>query len=115
MLMILPETREDFFRVSSCRGSNKGDSVVILVLISDIKIISLTFGDNFFPIQVLSVLDSNYHTFNEVKKSSVTHATEKRLYDHSQVRPADYKEKISISIPYIGISLISSYPQVIEL
>ncbi|XP_045818799.1 uncharacterized protein LOC123911434 isoform X3 [Trifolium pratense] len=61
--------------------------------------------------KVLSVLDSNYHTFNEVKKSSVPHASEKRLYDHSQVRPADYKEKISISIPYIGISLINSYPQ----
>lgn len=64
--------------------------------------------------QVLSVLDSNYHSFNELKKSSAPNATKKKLYDHSQVRPAEYREKISISIPYIGISLINSYPQVIE-
>lgn len=55
--------------------------------------------------KVLSVLDSNYHIFNEVKKPSVPNATEKRLYDHNQVRPAEYKDKISISIPCIGISL----------
>ncbi|XP_024632124.1 uncharacterized protein [Medicago truncatula] len=61
--------------------------------------------------KVLSVLDSNYHIFNEVKKPSVPNATEKRLYDHNQVRPAEYKDKISISIPCIGISLINSYPQ----
>nr|XP_027186042.1 uncharacterized protein LOC101509905 isoform X3 [Cicer arietinum] len=61
--------------------------------------------------KVLSVLDSSYHNFNEAKKSSVPHASEKRLYDHSQVRPTEYQEKISISLPYIGISLINSYPQ----
>ncbi|XP_061363844.1 uncharacterized protein LOC133307357 isoform X2 [Gastrolobium bilobum] len=61
--------------------------------------------------KVLSVLDSNYHIFNDVRKSSVPHAAEKRLYDHNQVRPSEYTEKISIFIPYIGISLISSYPQ----
>ncbi|XP_057415336.1 uncharacterized protein LOC130710179 isoform X3 [Lotus japonicus] len=61
--------------------------------------------------KVLSVLDSNYHIFNDVKNSSVQHAAEKRVYDHSQVRPAEYKEKISICIQYIGISLINSYPQ----
>lgn len=66
-------------------------------------------------LQVLSVLDSNYHIFNDVKKSSVPHAAEKRLYDHKQVRPSEYKEKISIFIPYIGISLIDSSPQVIIL
>lgn len=65
--------------------------------------------------QVLSVLDSNYHIFNDVKKSSVVHATEKRLYDHNVVRASEYKEKISIFVPYIGISLIDSYPQVTEL
>lgn len=61
--------------------------------------------------KVLSVLDSNYHIFNDVKKSSVLHATEKRLYDHNLVRASEYKEKISIFVPYIGISLIDSYPQ----
>lgn len=71
--------------------------------------------DDIFFFQVLSVLDSSYHNFNEAKKSSVPHASEKRLYDHSQVRPTEYQEKISISLPYIGISLINSYPQVIEL
>lgn len=65
--------------------------------------------------QVLSVLDSNYHIFNDVKKSSVPHTTEKRLYDNNLVRASEYKEKISIFVPYIGISLIDSYPQVIEL
>ncbi|KAJ1416635.1 Vacuolar protein sorting-associated protein 13, SHR-binding domain [Sesbania bispinosa] len=61
--------------------------------------------------KVLSVLDSNYHIFNEVKKSSIPLAEEKRLSDHNHVRPAEYKEKLSICIPYIGISLINSYPQ----
>ncbi|TKY59210.1 putative vacuolar protein sorting-associated protein 13A [Spatholobus suberectus] len=61
--------------------------------------------------KVLSVLDSNYHIFNDVKKSSVPHSTEKRLYDHNLVRASEYKEKISIFVPYIGISLIDSYPQ----
>nr|KYP76317.1 Putative vacuolar protein sorting-associated protein 13A [Cajanus cajan] len=61
--------------------------------------------------KVLSVLDSNYHIFNDVKKSSVPHATEKRSYDHNLVRASEYKEKISIFVPYIGISLIDSYPQ----
>ncbi|RDY14648.1 putative vacuolar protein sorting-associated protein 13A, partial [Mucuna pruriens] len=61
--------------------------------------------------KVLSVLDSNYHIFNDVKKSSVPHATVKRLYDHNLVRASEYKEKISIFVPYIGISLIDSYPQ----
>lgn len=69
----------------------------------------------FFFFQVLSVLDSNYHIFNDVKKSSVPLPTEKRLCDHSLVRASEYKEKISICVPYIGISLIDSYPQVIEL
>ncbi|BAT73681.1 hypothetical protein VIGAN_01119500 [Vigna angularis var. angularis] len=61
--------------------------------------------------KVLSVLDSNYHIFNDTKKSSVGHATGKRLYDHNVVRASEYMEKISIFIPYIGISLIDSYPQ----
>ncbi|KAG4977288.1 hypothetical protein JHK84_036989 [Glycine max] len=61
--------------------------------------------------KVLSVLDSNYHIFNDVKKSSVPLPTEKRLCDHSLVRASEYKEKISICVPYIGISLIDSYPQ----
>ncbi|KAK7274520.1 hypothetical protein RIF29_15613 [Crotalaria pallida] len=61
--------------------------------------------------KVLSVVDSNYHIFNDVKKSSVSHAAEKKLYDHKQVRPSEYKEKISISIAHVGISLINSYPQ----
>ncbi|KAF1899682.1 hypothetical protein Lal_00019812 [Lupinus albus] len=61
--------------------------------------------------KVLGVLDSNYHVFNDVKKSSVPHTAEKRLYDHKQVRPSEYKEKISLFVPHIGISLINSYPQ----
>ncbi|KAK7300278.1 hypothetical protein RJT34_11120 [Clitoria ternatea] len=61
--------------------------------------------------KVLSVLDSNYHFLNDVKKSSVPHTAEKRLYDHNLVRASEYKEKISIFVPYIGISLIDSYPQ----
>ncbi|KAL2321117.1 hypothetical protein Fmac_030086 [Flemingia macrophylla] len=61
--------------------------------------------------KVLSVLDSNYHILNDVKKSSVPHATEKWSYDRNLVRASEYKEKISIFVPYIGISLIDSYPQ----
>ncbi|KAK7315042.1 hypothetical protein VNO77_33574 [Canavalia gladiata] len=61
--------------------------------------------------KVLSVIDSNYHIFNDVKKSSVPHAGGKRLHGHNLVRVSEYKEKISIFVPHIGISLIDSYPQ----
>ncbi|KAI9110971.1 hypothetical protein K1719_018091 [Acacia pycnantha] len=61
--------------------------------------------------KVLSVLDSNCHVPSNVKKPSLSHSTGKKLCDHNLARPAEYKEKISIVIPHIGISLINSYSQ----
>ncbi|XLS59714.1 hypothetical protein HN51_009469 [Arachis hypogaea] len=61
--------------------------------------------------KVLSILDSNYHVFSDVKKSDIRQTADKRLYDHKQVKLSEYKEKISIFIPCIGISLINSYSQ----
>jgi len=34
---LIPEAREDFLCIRSCRGSNKGDSVVTLFHISDME------------------------------------------------------------------------------
>ncbi|KAI4331783.1 hypothetical protein L6164_016738 [Bauhinia variegata] len=60
--------------------------------------------------KVLRVVDSNYHILNDMTASSVGHSAEKK-YPHKQVKPLEYREKISIVIPYIGISLINSHPQ----
>lgn len=62
--------------------------------------------------QVLCVIDSSYHILNDMKNSSVYQFREKRKHAQRQEKLVDYKEKISVVIPHVGISLINSDPQV---
>lgn len=64
--------------------------------------------------KVLSIMDSGYHMLKDMKVPSVRQFKEKRKHDQELDAVVDYKEKISVNIPFIGISLIDSYPQVCE-
>lgn len=57
-------------------------------------------------LQVLSIVDSTYHI------PSVPHFGEKKKVVQKQEKFLDYKEKFSVFISYIGISLINSGPEV---
>lgn len=61
--------------------------------------------------KVLSIMDSSYHILKDMKVPSVRQFREKRKHDQELEAVLDYKEKISVNISFIGISLISSYPQ----
>ncbi|KAM3684567.1 hypothetical protein ACJW31_11G053600 [Castanea mollissima] len=61
--------------------------------------------------KVLCVIDSSYHILNDMKNSSAYHLREQGKHAQKQDKLIDYKEKISVVIPHIGISLINSYPQ----
>ncbi|KAA8547313.1 hypothetical protein F0562_003823 [Nyssa sinensis] len=60
--------------------------------------------------KVLSIIDSSYHILNDVKDPRVRFK-EKRKHDQKEETFVDCKEKISVVIPFIGISLMNSYPQ----
>ncbi|XAR69469.1 hypothetical protein NMG60_11001060 [Bertholletia excelsa] len=55
-------------------------------------------------LKVLSIIDSDCHVMNDAKDHHVTQ------FQHEETS-FDCKEKISIAIPFIGISLMNSYPQ----
>ncbi|KVH90901.1 hypothetical protein Ccrd_007067 [Cynara cardunculus var. scolymus] len=57
-------------------------------------------------LKVLSIIDSSYHVFDDIKSP---HSP--RLYDQKQESSVLYKERLSIAIPFIGISVMSSQPQ----
>ncbi|XP_059429987.1 uncharacterized protein LOC132163636 isoform X3 [Corylus avellana] len=61
--------------------------------------------------KVFCVIDSSYHILNDMKNSSVYQFREKRKHAQRQEKLVDYKEKLSVVIPYVGISLINSDPQ----
>lgn len=65
--------------------------------------------------QVLRVIDSSSHVLDEMKSTNVPHLRQKRKYDHKQDKVLGYKEKISLVIPYIGISLINFHAQVYKI
>lgn len=54
-------------------------------------------------LQVLSIVDSSYHIYPSVIKRKIA---------QNQPVFSEYKEKISINIPFIGISIMNSEPQV---
>ncbi|PSS01845.1 Vacuolar protein sorting-associated protein like [Actinidia chinensis var. chinensis] len=62
-------------------------------------------------IKVLSIVDSSYHVLNDAKNPRVPQFKGKRKHDLKQEMSVDFKEKISVAIPFIGISLINSHPQ----
>ncbi|KAK3033799.1 hypothetical protein RJ639_034370 [Escallonia herrerae] len=60
-------------------------------------------------LKVLSVIDSSSHILNDVKGSLLPRFKGKGKCDHNQAFHC--KERISVSIPFIGISVMNSYPQ----
>lgn len=72
-------------------------------------------SDIFSIMQVLSVIDSSYHSFDEIKTPHSPRLNDRTEYDHRQESSVLYKERLSIAIPFIGISVMSSQPQVHNL
>ncbi|XVF82463.1 hypothetical protein PTKIN_Ptkin16aG0050400 [Pterospermum kingtungense] len=61
--------------------------------------------------KVLSIIDSTYHVLKDMKDRSTVRFQEKQKSEDKQEKSVDYKEKFSLTIPFIGISLVNSYPQ----
>ncbi|XP_057965676.1 uncharacterized protein LOC131156193 isoform X2 [Malania oleifera] len=61
--------------------------------------------------KVLSVIDSSCHIFDDMNNSSLLRFREKRKHDQKHNKFVNCKEKISVFIPYMTFSLISSCPQ----
>ncbi|XP_073129939.1 intermembrane lipid transfer protein VPS13 isoform X2 [Henckelia pumila] len=61
-------------------------------------------------IKVLSIIDSSYHVLNDLKNLHVPLLKDnrKQTQDGSSIV---YKEKLSVDIPFIGISLMNSHPE----
>lgn len=62
---------------------------------------------------MLSIIDSSCHVLGEVKSSTSLVFGKKSDSTEVAEKLTHYKEKISVRISSIGISLINSYPQVI--
>ncbi|KAL7589773.1 hypothetical protein Lser_V15G35826 [Lactuca serriola] len=58
-------------------------------------------------LKVLSIIDSSYHIFDDIKISRSPRLTDKKEDDEKQ----ESCERLSVSIPFIGISVMSSQPQ----
>lgn len=61
--------------------------------------------------KVISIIDSGYHILRDIKDPRARRYRGERQHDQRQGACVDYTEKISVSIPYIGISLMDSYPK----
>lgn len=62
--------------------------------------------------QVLSIIDSSYHVLNDMKRLHVPRSKDngKQAQDYESI--VNYKEKISVDIPFLGVSLMNSHPEV---
>lgn len=109
--MFLPESRKKFWHLGACGGSNKGyfprtssyqDLISIFLLL-------VFHRDN--KLQVLSVIDSNCHNM-DTKEAGVLGSREPKDADNKQEIELNFTEVIKIHLPFMGISLISSSPQV---
>ncbi|KAK9079002.1 hypothetical protein SSX86_000671 [Deinandra increscens subsp. villosa] len=62
-------------------------------------------------LKVLSVIDSSYHSFDDIKTPNSSRLNDKTEFDQRQESSVLYKERLSIAIPFIGISVMSAQPQ----
>ncbi|MFS8005994.1 putative vacuolar protein sorting-associated protein [Helianthus anomalus] len=62
-------------------------------------------------LKVLSVIDSSYHSVDDIKTPNSSRLNDKAEIDQRQESSVIYKERLSVAIPFIGISVISSQPQ----
>jgi len=63
-------------------------------------------------IQILSIIDSSYHELSGLKGPHIYESKDKKNQIVKHENSADCKERILVDIPYVGISLISSMPEV---
>ncbi|KAH6809791.1 hypothetical protein C2S51_027574 [Perilla frutescens var. frutescens] len=61
-------------------------------------------------IKVLSIIDSSYHVLNDLKRLHVPQLKEGK---HAQEYESfvNYKERFSVDIPFLGVSLMNSHPE----
>lgn len=70
-------------------------------------------GSHYFHLlQVLIIIDSSYHILNDEKNPTNMQYQEKKKQEQKQEKFVNYSERFAFNIPYIGVSLINSYPQV---
>lgn len=62
--------------------------------------------------QVLSIIDSSYHVLNDLKSLHVPQLKDKGKETQKYESFLNYKERISIEIPFLGVSLMNSRPEV---
>ncbi|KAI3918818.1 hypothetical protein MKX01_042138 [Papaver californicum] len=62
-------------------------------------------------VKVLSIVDSSCHLVEDMKRTYFPGFKERRKLDQKEEKIDDYSERISVHIPFIGFSLINSYPQ----
>lgn len=65
--------------------------------------------------QVLSIIDSSYHVLNDLKRLHVPQLKENGKQAQEYESFVNYKEKVSVDIPFLGISLMNSHPEVSNL
>ncbi|KAK6918056.1 Vacuolar protein sorting-associated protein 13, DH-like domain [Dillenia turbinata] len=61
--------------------------------------------------KVLSVVDSSYHNLKDMENPGLHWLKQKSGHEEKQYKICHYTERVSVFIPFIGISLINSYPQ----
>ncbi|KAG8380914.1 hypothetical protein BUALT_Bualt06G0066200 [Buddleja alternifolia] len=62
-------------------------------------------------IKVLSIIDSSHHVLSDLKSLHVPQLKDKRKQTHKYESFVNYKERLSIDIPFLGISLMNSHPE----
>ncbi|KAL6005779.1 hypothetical protein ACLOJK_006352 [Asimina triloba] len=62
-------------------------------------------------LQVLSIVDSNYHIVRDMMETVPTDFKEKKLIDQRKDTHIDFNLRVSIHVSFTGISLIDSFPQ----
>lgn len=65
-----------------------------------------------FQIQILSIIDSNCHVLSGMKSPHISQSKDRNRHVLKHENSSDCKERILVDIPYVGISLISSMPEV---
>ncbi|KAK4403231.1 Vacuolar protein sorting-associated protein 13 [Sesamum angolense] len=63
-------------------------------------------------IKVLSIIDSSYHVLNDLKSLHVPQLKDKGKQTQKYDSFVNYKERLSVDIPFLGISLMNSHPEI---
>ncbi|XP_042063836.1 uncharacterized protein LOC121807630 isoform X2 [Salvia splendens] len=61
--------------------------------------------------EVLSIIDSSYHVLNDLKRLHVPQLKDNGKQAKEYASFVNYKEKVSVDIPFLGVSLMNSHPE----